>query len=284
MGNGTLGSTVPPADRRTVRGIQGSHRPLHDHGRFIFLPVCGFPSASGGALCCRSRVGAAVASEQSVQWGVSDPLCHGMSPKAVARRLNAERCLGPGKEWWNPQHDSRQSRPGYRNSDQRALCGGLVWNRLRFVKDPDTRKRVSRPNAPSEWVTTAIPESRIVDDELWNRGESTTGRDASHRATIRSDSIRLDVRSISSPVWRKGAECGGGCVMYWRDRLACFGARSRGTCTNRLTISRLEPDGDQLKITPKATWPRCSTPAETEEVTRQRRPHGPNKVGCGGGI
>lgn len=29
-------------------------------------------------------------------------------------------------------------------------------------------------------------------------------------------------------------------VMYWRDRLACFGARSRGTCTDRLTISRQE--------------------------------------------
>jgi site-specific DNA recombinase len=28
--------------------------------------------------------------------------------------------------------------------------------------------------------------------------------------------------------------------MYWRDRLACFSARSRGTCTNRLTISRQE--------------------------------------------
>src|SRR5687768_17653608 len=36
----------------------------------------------------------------------------------------------------------------------------------------------------------------------------------------------------------KCAECGGGYVMYWRDRLACFSARSRGTCTNRLTISR----------------------------------------------
>jgi hypothetical protein len=36
------------------------------------------------------------------------------------------------------------------------------------------------------------------------------------------------------------AERGGGYVMYWRDRLACFGARSRGTCTNRLTISRQE--------------------------------------------
>ena len=38
----------------------------------------------------------------------------------------------------------------------------------------------------------------------------------------------------------KCAECGGGYVMHWRDRLACFGARSRGTCTNRLTISRQE--------------------------------------------
>jgi site-specific DNA recombinase len=38
----------------------------------------------------------------------------------------------------------------------------------------------------------------------------------------------------------KCAECGGGYVMYWRDRFACFGARSRGTCTNRLTISRQE--------------------------------------------
>ena len=38
----------------------------------------------------------------------------------------------------------------------------------------------------------------------------------------------------------KCAECGGGYVMYWRDRLACFGARSRGTYTNRLTISRQE--------------------------------------------
>lgn len=29
-------------------------------------------------------------------------------------------------------------------------------------------------------------------------------------------------------------------MLYWRDRLACFGARSRGTCANRLTIGRQE--------------------------------------------
>jgi site-specific DNA recombinase len=34
--------------------------------------------------------------------------------------------------------------------------------------------------------------------------------------------------------------------MYWRDRLACFGARSRGTCANRLTISRQEVEARVL--------------------------------------
>ena len=29
-------------------------------------------------------------------------------------------------------------------------------------------------------------------------------------------------------------------TSYWRDRLACFAARARGTCTNHLTISRQE--------------------------------------------
>ena len=38
----------------------------------------------------------------------------------------------------------------------------------------------------------------------------------------------------------KCGECGGGYVIYWHDRLACFAARSRGTCTNRHTISRQE--------------------------------------------
>ena len=118
----------------------------------------------------------------------------GLSPEALAKRLNAERCLGPGGAPWNPStiHGNPARGTGILNNE--LYIGRLVWNRLRYIKDPDTGKRVSRPNAPSEWVTTAVPELRIVDDEL----------------------------------------------MYWRDRLACFGARSRGTCTNRLTISRQE--------------------------------------------
>ena len=43
----------------------------------------------------------------------------------------------------------------------------MVWNRQRFLKDPDTGKRVTRLNPESEWVIKDVPELRIVDDELW---------------------------------------------------------------------------------------------------------------------
>ena len=35
-------------------------------------------------------------------------------------------------------------------------------------------------------------------------------------------------------------ECGAGFIVYSREHLGCFGARDRGTCTNRLTIRRQE--------------------------------------------
>jgi hypothetical protein len=34
--------------------------------------------------------------------------------------------------------------------------GRLVWNRLRYIKNPETGPRVSRPNPRSEWVTKDV--------------------------------------------------------------------------------------------------------------------------------
>jgi site-specific DNA recombinase len=90
-------------------------------------------------------------------------------------------------------------------------------------------------------VTTAVPELRIVDDELWNQVKTRQvemRRVASNGDPKRFNEARRPKYLFSGLT--KCAECGGGYVMYWRDRLACFGARSRGTCTNRLTIRRQE--------------------------------------------
>ena len=165
----------------------------------------------------------------------------GLSPKALARQLNAERCPGPGGASMESQHHSRQSGRGTGILNNELYVGRLVWNRLRYVKDPDTGKRVSRPNPPSEWVTTDVPELRIVDDELWNQVKARQAE--MRRVTSNGDPKRFNQARRPKYLFSgltKCAECGGGYVMYWRDRLACFGARSRGTCTNRLTISRQE--------------------------------------------
>ena len=54
---------------------------------------------------------------------------------------------------------------GFINNE--LYVGRLIWNRLRYIKNPDTGKRLSRLNPPEEWIVTEVPELRIVDDALW---------------------------------------------------------------------------------------------------------------------
>jgi hypothetical protein len=214
---------------------------------------------SGGGLCYGYKVtrmhdGAAatgnrenVPAEAEVIRRIFRDYATGVSPKALAKRLNAVCCPSPEGSPWNPStiHGNPDRGTGILNNE--LYIGRLVWNRLRYVKDPDTGKRVSRPNPPSEWVTTSVPELRIVDDELWNQVKARQAkmrRVASNGDPKRFNQARRPKYLLSGLT--KCAECGGGYVMYWRDRLACFGARSRGTCTNRLTISRQEVEGRVL--------------------------------------
>src|SRR5262245_17204055 len=208
---------------------------------------------SGGGLCYGYRVrrttqdGMATGereilpAEAEVIRRIFGDYAAGVSPRALAKQLNTERCPGPGGAPWNPStiHGNPARGTGILNNE--LYVGRLVWNRLRYVKDPDTGKRVSRPNPPSEWVTTAVHELRIVDDGLWNQVKARQlemRRVASNGDPKQFNRARRPKYLFSGLT--KCAECGGGYVMYWRDRLACFGARYRGTCTNRLTISRQE--------------------------------------------
>nr|WP_245410663.1 recombinase family protein [Notoacmeibacter marinus] len=44
--------------------------------------------------------------------------------------------------------------------------GRLVWNRQRFIKDPDTGRRQARPNSEEEWIVQDVPDLGIVDEEI----------------------------------------------------------------------------------------------------------------------
>ena len=61
--------------------------------------------------------------------------------------------------------------------------GWRIWNRSKWIKNPDTSRRVQRLNPPSEWKIHEVPHLRIVDIELWQavkrrQGEIVTIGDA----------------------------------------------------------------------------------------------------------
>ena len=51
----------------------------------------------------------------------------------------------------------------------RLYVGKQLWNRSRWLKDPDTKKQEYRIRPKEEWVETEAPELRIVPQALWEK-------------------------------------------------------------------------------------------------------------------
>jgi site-specific DNA recombinase len=52
--------------------------------------------------------------------------------------------------------------------NNRAYIGKLVWNKLRYVKDPDTRKRRSKANKAEAVIEKDVPHLLVIEQDLWN--------------------------------------------------------------------------------------------------------------------
>src|SRR5436190_683414 len=91
----------------------------------------------------------------------------GRSSRTIALGLNADGNPGPQGRAWGPStiHGNLVRRNGILNNE--LYIGRLIWNRQRFLKDPDTGKRIAKPNPPSAWILHEVPELRVLDDELW---------------------------------------------------------------------------------------------------------------------
>jgi len=99
------------------------------------------------------------------------------------------------------------------------------------VKDPDTGKRLSRPNPEQEWLRSDVPHLRIIDDETWERVQALKSRYASQAGNKRQTKKRL-----LSGLIRCGS-CGGAMTIVNRERYYCSARRERGTCTSPTGIA-----------------------------------------------
>ncbi len=165
----------------------------------------------------------------------------GKSPKRIAVELNKDSIPAPGGGDWGFSTINGNAKRGNGILNNEMYIGKLVWNRQRFLKDPDTGKRQARPNPESEWIIQEVPELRILDDDLW---QAAKARQASIKKP-RTDNDEGDnhFRDRRRPKYlfsglTKCACCCGGYSMISADLIGCSTARNKGTCNNRKNIRR----------------------------------------------
>ena len=73
----------------------------------------------------------------------------GVSPKQIAKNLNREGIVGPFGGAWSPSTIYGNGKRGTGILNNELYVGRVVWNRLRYVKNPDTGKRVASTPKPS---------------------------------------------------------------------------------------------------------------------------------------
>ena len=205
----------------------------------------------------------------------------GKSPRAIAADLNRDGIHGPfGRAWGDTTIRGHACR-GNGVVNNELYAGRLVWNRQRFIKDPNTGKRVSRPNPEANWIRTEVPGLRIVDEALWQRVklrqielarqfEATTKGVRAARAA-RLNRLRRPAFLLSG-LLTCGC-CGGKYGIITNDRYGCLSHFRKGSCANGRTVRRDDIERRVLAgLTDKLVSPEAvavAVRAYAEEINRQ---------------
>ena len=167
----------------------------------------------------------------------------GMSPNRLADMLNTEGILGPRGGPWDKSaiHGNPKRGSGILNNE--LYRGRRIWNRQRFVLNPDTGKRAARPNDAADFITKEMPELRIIAQDLWD--------------AVKARQLDRKIDPGQSEAWQKRKAkflltglvkcgcCDGGFSTIAKDRFGCSNARNKGAsyCKNRTTITRHDLEG-----------------------------------------
>jgi site-specific DNA recombinase len=162
---------------------------------------------------------------------IMEEYADGRGPKAICRGLNEDGIPAARGGLWlvSAIMGNRARRIGILHNP--IYVGQFVYNRVRMLRDPDTRNRISRPNADSELEIVELPELRIVSDDLWNRVQQARGDRAS--APLLE---RRRPKHLLSGLVRCGT-CGGAYAIYSKNRIGCTSHRGGGLCANSSTIA-----------------------------------------------
>lgn len=171
---------------------------------------------------------------------IFDDYAAGISPGAIAARLNADGIPSPSGRKWNDStiRGNAKKRDGMLHNE--AYVGTIVYGRNRFRRDSETGLRVSRPADTDDITEGEAPDLAIIADDVWNtvqdRLERTHEQYAGEgRALNGSHRARYLLNGLV-----KCGVCGGGFTIVAKDRYGCYRRKTQGKqeCGNSRTISR----------------------------------------------
>ncbi len=166
----------------------------------------------------------------------------GTSPKTIGHMLNAEHVPPPrvsrgrtplGWTWTTIAGAKRRALGILHNP---LYAGRLVWNRSQKVRDPDTGRRTMRARPQTEWVSTEVPELRIIPNDLW---EAAQARSDHQRATAKGNLKGRRPKYVLSGLLTC-AECGSNYTITKGRYYGCAAHADRGPyiCTNSRLATR----------------------------------------------
>jgi site-specific DNA recombinase len=183
----------------------------------------------------------------------------GISPRAIAGALNAEGVPSPGATWkredrrtdgkWLASAIYGDPKRGFGILNNDLYRGVRVWNRSRSSLDLDGAKRLFFRRPEEERVEVAVPNLRIVSDDLWSRVRARQATSSAHvGAKIRAGISRFAAAGSAGGVSRrrylfsgllKCRDCGASYVVSGQQQAyVCASFHNGRACKNTLTVQK----------------------------------------------
>lgn len=169
----------------------------------------------------------------------------GKSPRQIAAELNRRGIPSPGASYRRRNPCARYGTwsasvlHGELNRATGILAnpiyiGKLIWNRRKWVRNPETKRKAPELRPESDWIVTEHPELRIIPQDLWDRVQERRKAQKKWTAT-RPRSPKYLLSSLL-----KCAVCESNFVMQSYYQYGCAGHKDRGltVCHNSLRVSR----------------------------------------------
>ncbi|WP_425502385.1 recombinase family protein [Pseudoxanthomonas taiwanensis] len=151
----------------------------------------------------------------------------GRSPREIAAGLNREHVPSPRGGAWAMSAIYGDTRRGIGILANPIYAGRQIWNRSRWIKHPDTGKRVRQERPPQEWIISEHPELAIVDAATWDAAQARLQARQHRPANGRRGGPGRSPRYLLSGLLRC-PKCRGPMVIVDAYRYGCSRAKATG--------------------------------------------------------